>query len=98
MNATHKSLLFLAGSTFGLAAAPLLNAQDAVTTDPVGYVTFNGDSGNYLIGSPLLKSKTFQSEISSASGSTIIFEDGIPDLSVPSYLEPVPGLEAVINE
>lgn len=96
MKLTPKYLALVAGSALVLAATPALNAQDeelTISTDPVGYVTFSGTSGNYLIGSPLLKEKTFQSELESVSGTSLIFKQGVPELDGPSYIHVLSGVD-----
>jgi hypothetical protein len=86
----HKSILPIVVGTAVLASPPL----SAATSDVVGYTTFTAEQGgNYLVGTPFLKAKSFQGQVASASGTTISVGADLPEITAASFVHVLSGAE-----
>lgn len=76
-----------------LASAAILtsSALSAATTDPVGYVTISGNSGGYIITTPMLKSSVFQSETNAVGTDVLSFDSSVPSLTGAHFVQVMSG-------
>lgn len=64
---------------------------ETFTSDPVGYVALEGDSGGYILSSPFLKNAIFSGSISPISTTVIESSSNIPTLADKSFVQVTSG-------